>query len=66
MVDKYAGVIAQLEGVRTRGYAQGGLVSANTTQNNQRTVHQTITQNIREGVDFSIAAREMAWRARFA
>jgi len=66
MVDKYAGVISQLEGVRTRGYAQGGLVGMNTTHNNQRTVHQTITQNIREGVDFSIAAREMAWRARFA
>ena len=66
MVDKYSGVISQLEGIRTRGYAQGGLVGANTTHNNQRTVHQTITQNIREGVDFSIAAREMAWRARFA
>ena len=66
MVDKYAGVIAQLEGVRTRGYAQGGIVGGSTTHNNQRTVHQSITQNIREGVDFSIAAREMAWRARFA
>ena len=65
MVDKYAGVIAQLEGVRTRGYSQGGLVGGATTHNNQRTVHQNITQNIREGVDFSIAAREMAWRARF-
>jgi len=66
MVDKYAGVIAQLEGVRTRGYSQGGLVGGATTHNNQRTVHQTITQNIRDGVDFSIAARELAWRARFA
>ncbi|QQS59633.1 phage tail tape measure protein [Candidatus Peregrinibacteria bacterium] len=65
MVDKYAGVISQLEGVRMRGYSQGGLVGANTTHNNQRTVHQTITQNIREGVDFSIAARELSWRARF-
>ena len=66
MVDKYAGVISQLESVRTRGFAQGGMVGGNTTHNNQRTVHQSITQNIREGVDFSIAAREMAWRARFA
>ena len=66
MVDKYAGVISQLEGVRTRGYAQGGMVGKSTTHNNQRTVNQSITQNIREGVDFSIAAREMAWRARFA
>ena len=65
MVDKYSGIISQLEGVRTRGYSQGGLVGGATTHNNQRTVHQNITQNIREGVDFSIAAREMAWRARF-
>lgn len=65
MVDKYAGVISQLESVRTRGFRDGGMVGSNTTHNNQRTVHQSITQNIREGVDFSIAAREMAWRARF-
>ena len=66
MVDKYAGVISQLEAVRTRGYKSGGLVRGGTTNNNQRTVTQNITQNIREGVDFSIAARELAWRARFS
>ncbi|QQS59461.1 phage tail tape measure protein [Candidatus Peregrinibacteria bacterium] len=66
MVDKYAGVISQLESVRTRGYSEGGMVGGATTHNNQRTVHQTITQNIRDGVDFSIAARELAWRARFS
>jgi hypothetical protein len=42
------------------------MVGGATTHNNQRTVHQTITQNIRDGVDFSIAARELAWRARFS
>ena len=67
MVDKYAGVISQLESARMRGYESGGFVrSSNTTNNNQRHVQQTITQHIREGVDFSIAARELSWRARFA
>lgn len=66
MVDKYAGVISQLEAVRTRGFKSGGIVRGGTTNNNQRTVTQNITQNIREGVDFSIAARELAWRARFS
>ncbi len=66
MVDKYAGIISQLEAVRTRGFKSGGLVRGATTHNNQRTVNQNITQNIREGVDFSIAARELAWRARFS
>ncbi len=66
MVDKYSAVISQLESVRTRGFKSGGLVRGGTTNNNQRTVTQNITQNIREGVDFSIAARELAWRARFS
>jgi TP901 family phage tail tape measure protein len=66
MVDKYAGLIGQLEAVRTRGFKSGGLVKGGVTHNNQRSVTQNITQNIREGVDFSIAARELAWRARFS
>ena len=66
MVDKYASVISQLESVRMRGFRSGGFVSAGVTNNNQRSVTQNITQNIREGVDFSIAARELSWRARFS
>jgi len=65
MVDKYSALIGQLEAVRTRGFKSGGLVKGSTTHNNQRSVTQHITQNIREGVDFTIAAREMAWQARF-
>jgi len=66
MVDKYSGLIGQLEAVRTRGFKSGGHVRSGITNNNQRTVTQNITQNIREGVDFSIAARELSWRARFS
>ncbi|MBI2550867.1 phage tail tape measure protein [Candidatus Uhrbacteria bacterium] len=66
MVDKYSGLIGQLEAVRTRGFKSGGHVRNGVTNNNQRTVTQNITQNIREGVDFSIAARELSWRARFS
>jgi phage-related protein len=66
MVDKYASVISQLESVRMRGFRSGGFVNGGVTNNNQRSVTQNITQNIREGVDFSIAARELSWRARFS
>lgn len=66
MVNKYAALISQLESVRTRGFRSGGFVKGGTTHNNQRSVTQHITQNIREGVDFTVAAREMAWQARFS
>lgn len=67
MVGKYQNLITQLETIRTRGYELGGFVSGNThtNYNNQRSVTQNITQNINDTVDFSIAAREMGWRARF-